>query len=88
MHRRCFICLAGQQCWAHFSLLLTRYPPVPPPPVNCFTRGDWAIYLHYSYLGGYPDAIAFSVIIMNMAVPLLDYYTQPRVYGTKRGLQR
>ena len=37
--------------------------------------------------GGYPDAIAFSVIIMNMAVPLLDYYTQPRVYGTKQGLQ-
>lgn len=34
--------------------------------------------------GGYPDAIAFSVIIMNMAVPLLDYYTQPRVYGAKR----
>jgi electron transport complex protein RnfD len=33
--------------------------------------------------GGYPDAIAFSVIIMNMAVPLLDYYTQPRVYGHK-----
>jgi electron transport complex protein RnfD len=32
--------------------------------------------------GGYPDAVAFSVIIMNMAVPLLDVYTQPRVYGT------
>ncbi len=31
--------------------------------------------------GGYPDAIAFAVIIMNMFVPLLDYYTQPRVYG-------
>lgn len=31
--------------------------------------------------GGYPDAIAFSVLIMNMFVPLLDYYTQPRVYG-------
>lgn len=35
--------------------------------------------------GGYPDAIAFAVIIMNMSVPLIDYYTQPRVYGTKRG---
>lgn len=34
--------------------------------------------------GGYPDGIAFSVIIMNMAVPLIDYYTQPRVYGTKQ----
>ncbi|QTH71144.1 electron transport complex subunit RsxD [Pseudoalteromonas xiamenensis] len=31
--------------------------------------------------GGYPDAIAFSVLIMNMAVPLIDHYTQPRVYG-------
>lgn len=33
--------------------------------------------------GSYPDAIAFAVLIMNMAVPLLDTYTQPRVYGTK-----
>ena len=38
--------------------------------------------------GGYPDGIAFAVIIMNMAVPLIDYYTQPRVYGTKQGLPK
>lgn len=31
--------------------------------------------------GNYPDAIAFAVLIMNMAVPLIDYYTQPRVLG-------
>jgi len=31
--------------------------------------------------GGYPDAIAFSVILMNIGVPLLDHYTQPTVYG-------
>lgn len=31
--------------------------------------------------GGFPDAIAFSVIIMNIGVPLLDHYTQPNVYG-------
>lgn len=31
--------------------------------------------------GNYPDAIAFAVLIMNMAVPLIDYYTQPRIYG-------
>jgi Na+-translocating ferredoxin:NAD+ oxidoreductase subunit D len=31
--------------------------------------------------GGYPDAIAFSVLLMNIWVPLLDYYTQPTVYG-------
>lgn len=31
--------------------------------------------------GGYPDAVAFSVLIMNMAVPFIDAYTQPRVFG-------
>jgi len=31
--------------------------------------------------GGYPDGVAFAVLIMNMLVPLIDYYTQPSVYG-------
>jgi electron transport complex protein RnfD len=31
--------------------------------------------------GAYPDAMAFSVLVMNMAVPMIDYYTQPRVFG-------
>lgn len=33
--------------------------------------------------GGYPDGVAFAVILMNMLVPLIDYYTQPRVYGAR-----
>jgi electron transport complex protein RnfD len=31
--------------------------------------------------GGYPDGIAFAVLLMNMAVPLIDHYTQPKVFG-------
>jgi electron transport complex protein RnfD len=31
--------------------------------------------------GGYPDAVAFAVLLMNMLVPLLDRFTRPRVYG-------
>ena len=31
--------------------------------------------------GGYPDAVAFSVLLLNIAAPMIDYYTQPRVYG-------
>lgn len=31
--------------------------------------------------GGYPDAVAFSVLLMNLAAPTIDYYTQPRTYG-------
>ena len=31
--------------------------------------------------GAYPDSVAFAILIMNMAVPVIDYYTQPRVFG-------
>lgn len=31
--------------------------------------------------GGYPDAIAFAVLLLNMAAPTIDYYTQPRTFG-------
>lgn len=31
--------------------------------------------------GGYPDGVAFAVLLMNMAVPLIDTYTVPRIYG-------
>ena len=31
--------------------------------------------------GGFPDAIAFAVMLANLAVPLIDYYTRPRTYG-------
>ncbi|MGB3727050.1 MAG: electron transport complex subunit RsxD [Glaciecola sp.] len=41
--------------------------------------GVWVIIIRT--WGAYPDAIAFAVVIMNMAVPLIDYYTRPRTYG-------
>jgi electron transport complex protein RnfD len=31
--------------------------------------------------GAYPDGIAFAVLLMNMAAPLIDRYTLPRVQG-------
>ena len=31
--------------------------------------------------GGYPDGVAFATLLMNMAAPMIDYYTQPRTYG-------
>ncbi len=39
------------------------------------------IYLIRS-LGGYPDGVAFAVLLMNICVPLIDHYTPTRTYGT------
>lgn len=33
--------------------------------------------------GGYPDGVAFAVLLMNLAVPFIDTYTQPRVFGAE-----
>tara|TARA_E500000318_G_C3499287_1_gene187700 strand:- start:567 stop:899 length:333 start_codon:yes stop_codon:yes gene_type:complete len=32
-------------------------------------------------LGGYPDAVAFAVLLMNLCVPLLDIVSVPRPVG-------
>ncbi|MDP2562902.1 electron transport complex subunit RsxD [Psychrobium sp. 1_MG-2023] len=32
--------------------------------------------------GGFPDAIAFAVLLANMTVPVIDYYTKPVSYGS------
>ncbi|NWG87035.1 MAG: RnfABCDGE type electron transport complex subunit D [Hydrogenophilaceae bacterium] len=31
--------------------------------------------------GNFPDGVAFAVLLMNIAAPLIDLYTQPRIFG-------
>ena len=33
--------------------------------------------------GGYPEGVAFAVLLMNIFVPLIDSLTQPRIFGHK-----
>jgi electron transport complex protein RnfD len=39
-------------------------------------------YLIRSF-GGYPDGMAFAVLLMNITAPTIDAYTQPRVFGAR-----
>lgn len=41
----------------------------------CFAMRAW---------GAYPDGIAFAILLMNTAVPLIDRWTVPRVYGHRK----
>ncbi len=34
--------------------------------------------------GGYPDGVAFAVLLLNIGAPLIDLYTQPPVFGMKQ----
>jgi len=46
-----------------------------------FGAGAGMITLVIRHWGGYPDGVAFAVLLMNMAAPLIDRYTRPRIYG-------
>jgi len=48
-----------------------------------FGAGVGIITLVIRRWGGYPDGIAFAILLMNMAAPLIDRYTRPRIYGEK-----
>ncbi len=38
------------------------------------------VYIIRSW-GGYPDGVAFAVLLMNMAVPSIDYFYRPKAFG-------
>ena len=46
-----------------------------------FGAGVGIITLLIRRWGGYPDGVAFAVLLMNMAAPLIDRYTRPRIFG-------
>ncbi len=48
-----------------------------------FGAGVGIITLVIRRWGGYPDGVAFAVLLMNMAAPLIDRYTRPRIYGER-----
>lgn len=51
-------------------------------------RGKWLfgslvgllVYVIRSF-GNFPEGVAFAVLLMNAATPLIDHYTRPRAYG-------
>lgn len=36
------------------------------------------------YYGGYPEGVSYSILLMNVATPLIDKYISPRVFGEVR----
>jgi electron transport complex protein RnfD len=51
---------------------------------HCFGAGIGLLTWVIRSWGGYPDGVAFAVLLMNLTVPLLDRYTVPRIHGHPR----
>jgi len=48
-----------------------------------FGIGCGALTMLFRMLSGYPEGVAFSILLMNAAVPLIDRYTRPFPLGGK-----
>ena len=49
-----------------------------------FAAGAGVLVVVIRTIGGYPEGVAFSIMIMNGFAPLIDRVTRPRTYGTTR----
>ena len=48
-----------------------------------FGAGTGLLAVIIRIFGGYPDGVAFAILLMNLLTPLIDMYTQPAVFGMK-----
>ena len=63
--------------------------PVSSPTTNngrlIYAAGAALLTYLIRVFGGFPDGVAFATLLMNICVPLIVLYTQPKVFGKKDG---
>lgn len=79
-----FHLMSGASMLAAFFIITDPISgPTTPRGKLYFAAGIGILTYIIRVYGGYPDGVAFAVLLMNMCVPLIDAYTQPRVFGHK-----
>ncbi len=58
--------------------------PVTPTGQWIFGIGCGIITMLIRLWGGYPEGVSYSILFMNIFTPLIDRYTRPPVFGTKK----
>jgi len=48
-----------------------------------FALGCGVLTILIRIKGSFPEGVCFSILIMNMATPLIDMYTIPKPFGVK-----
>ena len=75
------LCGGGLMLGAFF--MATDYTTTPTSPVGQFIFGIGCGVLTFVIrkFGGYPEGVSFSILLMNLATPLIDRYIIPRKFG-------
>ncbi len=55
--------------------------PITPKGRFIFAAGCGFLTFMIRKFGGYPEGVTYSILLMNLVVPLIDRYTRPKIYG-------
>lgn len=55
--------------------------PITPKGKIYFALGCGLLTFIIRKFGGYPEGVSYSILIMNLFVPLIERYTRPTIYG-------
>ena len=67
--------------------MATDYATSPATPIGqiVYGIGCGVLTVIFRYYGLYPEGVTYAILIMNVLVWVIDYYTPIRRFGTKRG---
>ncbi len=60
--------------------------PITPRGRIIFGVGCGVLTTIIRLYGGFPEGVSFSILLMNLGVPLIDRYTKPRVFGKAKNV--
>ena len=55
--------------------------PITPKGQIIYAFGMGLLTVIIRFYGGYPEGVSYSILLMNVAAPLIDKYAKPRVFG-------
>jgi electron transport complex protein RnfD len=66
--------------------MATDYSTTPVTPAGqwIFGVGCGVLTILIRLWGGYPEGVSYSILLMNVATPLIDRYTRPRILGQQK----
>ena len=59
--------------------------PTTPKGMMIFGIGCGVLTFLIRRFGGYPEGVSFSILLMNVAAPLIERYTVPKSFGNRGG---
>jgi len=59
--------------------------PVTDKGKIIYAVGAGILTMFIRKLGGYPEGVSYSILLMNILTPMIDKYVRPHVFGVATG---